>query len=225
MLADSCGASGCKERRLALLRMAGKGLLVFEGQARRRAQLGCFASTPCPTPCWARMQGHYPGNRGVRPLGVCGSEHRDAPSARLFLCADCRAQAVDLQLLRSRPNLLRRRLRAASAAPQADAAGRRYQTSRPGRLAHAERARRYRARCNKVTHQGSPPPPSDDFLSPGSLAIASDAASSDDRPRRAASHCHWCGRRLPGSRPPWVSAPPLPSSRSAETRPDRTRTW
>ena len=118
-----------------------------------------------PHPCWARMQGHYPGNRGVRPLGVCGSEHRDAPPARLFLCADCRAQAVicsccDRGQVYCAGNCAQRARRR-----KQDAAGRRYQTSRRGRLAHAERARRYRARCNKVTHQGSPAPSSDDFLS------------------------------------------------------------
>lgn len=37
------------------------------------------------------------------------------------------------------------------------AAGCRYQNSPAGRRAHAERQRRYRARCAKVTHQGSPP--------------------------------------------------------------------
>lgn len=37
------------------------------------------------------------------------------------------------------------------------AAGCRYQASLRGRHAHAERQRRYRARQQKVTHQGSPP--------------------------------------------------------------------
>jgi hypothetical protein len=36
------------------------------------------------------------------------------------------------------------------------AAGRRYQASRRGRVAHALRARSYRARRKNVTHQGSP---------------------------------------------------------------------
>jgi hypothetical protein len=36
-------------------------------------------------------------------------------------------------------------------------AGRRYQTSRRGRLAHAERSRRYWVRCKNVTHHGSSP--------------------------------------------------------------------
>jgi len=143
------------------------------------------------------MQGHYPGNRGVRLHGDGGSEHRDASPGGLFLCADCRAQALICgccdrgQIYCTGDCALRARRR------KQHAAGRRYQTSRRGRLAHAERARRYRARCNKVTHQGSPQPPSDDLLSPGSPTMASDAVSSDERLPQAGSHCHWCGRRCP----------------------------
>ena len=40
------------------------------------------------------MQGQYPGNRGGRPCGDRGFDHADAASARLFLCAGCRAQAL-----------------------------------------------------------------------------------------------------------------------------------
>jgi hypothetical protein len=143
------------------------------------------------------MQGHYPGNRGVRPSVACGSEQRDAGPARLFLCAGCRTQSLicsccDRGQVYCAGDCAQRARRRTQ-----EAAGRRYQSSRRGRLAHAERARRYRARCNKVTHHGSPAPSSDDLLSPGSLAIASGAASSDDRPRRVASHCHWCDRRCP----------------------------
>jgi hypothetical protein len=64
-----------------------------------------------------------------------------------------------------------------------------------GRLAHADRTRRYRARGKKVTHHGSPELPRDDLLAPGSPTIAGDAATPEERPRRAASHCRWCGRR------------------------------
>jgi hypothetical protein len=164
--------------------MAGKTCL-FEGQARRRGQLGGYNSTPCPTPCWARMQGHYPGNRGVRPHGVRGFELGEAPPARLFLCAECRAHCAGDCAQRARRR-------------NQTAAGRRYQSSRRGRHAHAVRARRYRAQSKKVTHQGSPPPPTDDLLPSGSPMIAGDAASSDDSPRGPALHCHWCGRRCPG---------------------------
>ena len=52
-----------------------------------------FRSTPCPTPCRARMSDQYRGKPGVRPHGVGQSDHDDAGSARLFLCAGCRTQA------------------------------------------------------------------------------------------------------------------------------------
>jgi hypothetical protein len=42
---------------------------------------------------------------------------------------------------------------------------------------------------------GSPRAPPDDLLTPDSPVIASDAAISEDRPRRTITHCHWCGRR------------------------------
>jgi hypothetical protein len=48
-----------------------------------------------------------------------------------------------------------------------------------------------------VTHHGSPPPPADDLLAPGSPVSASDAAVLEDRPRQTITHCHWCARRCP----------------------------
>jgi hypothetical protein len=141
------------------------------------------------------MQGQYPGNRGGRPPGVCGSADGEAPSARLFLCAGCRAQVLICRCC-DRGQVYcagacgpRARHRA-----QRDA-GRRYQSSRRGRLAHAARARRYRGRSKNVTHHGSPPPQSDDLLPLGPPEIAGDAAAPDERPRRPTAHCHWCGRR------------------------------
>jgi len=164
-------------------------------QARRRAQPASSASTPCFTPCRARMQGQYPGNRGGRPPGVCRSADGEAPSARLFLCAGCRAQVLICRCC-DRGQLYC----AGACAPRArrraqQDAGRRYQSSRRGRLAHAARARRYRGRSKNVTHHGSPPPQSDDLLPLGPPEIAGDAAAPDERPRRPTAHCHWCGRR------------------------------
>jgi transposase len=94
---------------------------------------------------------------------------------------------ADLQLLRPGADLLRWRLCAACSPPQP--AGR--WTALPnqpswGRLAHAVRARRYRARRKKVTHHGSPLPPSDDLLASGSPMIASEAKVSTDRPSPSA---------------------------------------
>jgi len=144
------------------------------------------------------MQGQYPGNRGVRPPVLCAAAQGEAASARLFLCAGCRTQVVvcsccdrgqaycagDCARL-ARQTTLRR-------------AGRRYQNAPIGRRRHAARQHRYRARCKKVTHHGSPPPLPDDLLPPGSPETASDAASLDARPRRPITHCHWCGRQCAG---------------------------
>ncbi len=141
------------------------------------------------------MRGEYRGNRGVRPRDVCQSEHGDAASARMFVCAGCRRQVLICTCC-DRGQIYC----AGNCAPHARrlsllAAGRRYQTSRPGRLAHAVRARRYRARGKKVTHHGSPVLPTDGLLALGSPMRASDAKASEDPPSPSASHCHWCGRR------------------------------
>ncbi len=141
------------------------------------------------------MRGEYRGNRGVRPRDVCQSDHGDAASARLFVCAECRCQ-VQICSCCDRGQIYC----AGNCAPHTRrrsllAAGRRYQTSRRGRLAHAVRARRYRARGKKVTHHGSPHLPTDGLLASSSPMSASDAKASTDRPSPSASHCHWCGRR------------------------------
>ena len=121
------------------------------------------------------MRRQYSVKRGVRPRNIRRSGHGAAASARLFMCAECRAQALicsccdrgQIYCAGDCAARARRRTRRD--------AGRRYQTSRRGRLAHAERSRRYRVRCKNVTHHGSPPSPPDDLLSFGSPAIASDA--------------------------------------------------
>ena len=85
------------------------------------------------------------------------------------------------------------------------AAGRRYQASRRGRVNHAARAGRYRARQNNVTHQGSPPRRADDLVTASAVVIASKppSASPGDVARRSPGHrsgswsCHWCGCRCP----------------------------
>jgi hypothetical protein len=80
------------------------------------------------------------------------------------------------------------------------AASERYQSSYRGRLNHAERARNYRARQKNVTHQGSPPQPTDDLISEGT-AITPSTARSRRSPRcflrESPWRCHWCGCRCP----------------------------
>jgi hypothetical protein len=111
----------------------------------------------------ARLQGHHRSRDGARPRhrrtpdGSGGCDHDRLPQAWLLLCADqgCRAQAVICG------DCDRGHIYCADCAPHArrrslHAAGRRYQASHRGRVKHAARSRRYRARQNKVTHHGSP---------------------------------------------------------------------
>lgn len=81
----------------------------------------------------------------------------DIPGRR-YLCAGCRTAVVICSHC-DRGHRYCTTTCAAQARRQAvRAAGCRYQTSLPGRHAHADRQRRYRAKLQKVTHQGSPPP-------------------------------------------------------------------
>jgi hypothetical protein len=142
------------------------------------------------------MQGQYPGNRGVRPPGVLAF-HAEAASARLFLCAGCRLQIVvcsccDRGQIYCAEDCSQRARRCSL-----QCAGQRYQNGSSGRRRHAARQSRYRARDKKVTHQGSPPPPVNDLLAPGSPMSASGVATPQDRAWRTITHCHWCGRPCP----------------------------
>jgi hypothetical protein len=87
-----------------------------------------------------------------------------AATGRLFLCARCQAQILvcshcDRGQIYCAQGCAQTARRAAQRA-----AGRRYQASRRGRVNHAARAGRYRARQNNVTHQGSPPHGADDLV-------------------------------------------------------------
>jgi hypothetical protein len=145
-----------------------------------------------PTPCRARMPGHYSKHSGRRPC--VGEPAPVEVPARLFVCVRCRTQMLICSCC-DRGQIYCAGGCAQEARYHAQrAAGRRYQTSRRGRLAHAVRARRWRARQKNVTHQGSPPPPPDDLVVPGSAVTASKPSPSPDA-RRWTWHCHWCGCR------------------------------
>ena len=115
-------------------------------------------------------------------------------SARLFNCARCRCQVVICSHC-DRGNLYcGKRCSQAARHRSVRAAGERFQKSRRGRFAHAERQRRYRRRRRqKVTHQGSPPGTPDETLPTESRTsaerIESPAAVAADGIR-----CHLCGR-------------------------------
>ena len=66
-------------------------------------------------------------------------------------------RSAHLQLLRPGSPLLHRKVCQTRTTQRRPCRRCRYQTSRRGRHAHAERQRRYRAKQQEVTHQGSPP--------------------------------------------------------------------
>jgi hypothetical protein len=113
-----------------------------------------------------------------------------ADDGRLFLCGRCRVQVVVCRHCDRGQIYCGRSCSAQARRTAMAAAGRRYQSSRPGRFAHAARARRYRARAKNVTHQGSTPTPVADLLP--SVTAASQAvpvSATEPRCRRCGAHC------------------------------------
>jgi len=149
------------------------------------------------------MQGHHRTREGLRPRhhpeahagGDC-QDQADGMPARLFLCQGCRVQVLicshcdrgHIYCAEGCAGKARRRSQRE--------AGRRYQTSHHGRINHAARARRYRARKNNVTHQGSAPDRLNGLL-PEDPAVAMAEQSSRNAASRPRWHCHRCGRRCP----------------------------
>lgn len=172
---------------------------------RHGADLNCQARVRrrAPHGCRARMPGHYSTRCRRRPCRSL-AEAAEGP-ARLFLCARCQAQVLICSCC-DRGQIYCAGGCAREVRHQAQrAAGRSYQASRRGRVNHAARARRWRARQKNVTHQGSPSRPPDDGVSVDATVTASDppvAPSSDvESPSRGGNpplgRCCWCGRRCP----------------------------
>jgi hypothetical protein len=89
-------------------------------------------------------------------------------TARLLLCARCRAQGVICGRCDRGNRYCGRDCAQAARRAGLRAAGARDPHSRRGRFAHAARQRHYRRARAKVTHQGSAPPPPGDPLPPAS---------------------------------------------------------
>lgn len=160
-------------------------------------------STPCPTPCRARMPGHYSTRCWHSPS--TGGARAEAAPGRLFLCARCRTQVLICSCC-DRGQIYCAGGCAREARQQAQhAAGRRYQASWRGRVNHAARMSRWRARQKNVTHQGSPSPTDDVLVDAATVVAAGNrlaAAISDGAGRSKGLgtgpwRCHWCGRRCP----------------------------
>ena len=115
-------------------------------------------------------------------------------SARLFNCARCRCQVLICSHC-DRGNVYCGKRSSETARRQSQrGAARRYQKTRRGGFAHAERQRRYRQRRRqKVTHQGSPPVTADETLPAESRTSARRSEEPTAVPAEGI-RCHLCGR-------------------------------
>ena len=115
-------------------------------------------------------------------------------STRLFNCARCRRQVVICSHC-DRGNIYCGKGCSQTARRESQReAGRRYQKTRRGGFAHAERQRRYRQRRRaKVTHQGSPPDVADETLPAESRASARRSEVPAEVPGDGI-RCDLCGR-------------------------------
>ena len=114
-------------------------------------------------------------------------------TARLFNCARCHRQVVICRRC-DRGNIYCGSGCSYRARRESQrAAARRYQRSRRGRIAHAERQRRYRSRVRKVTHQGSTASPLHDSLTPVAR-IGCTRSGSSPAVRVQGLYCHFCNR-------------------------------
>lgn len=115
------------------------------------------------------------------------------PTGRLFLCARCRVQVVVC------PRCDRGQIYCASGCSSEArreskrAAGARYQSTRAGRFAHAERSRQYRARHKIVTHQGSFAPRADALLPDEAAEVVIAPETVMPVEPSSTPHCAWCG--------------------------------
>jgi len=115
-------------------------------------------------------------------------------SARLFNCARCRRQVVICSHCDRGNIYCGERCSQTARCQSRREAGRRYQRTRRGRFAHAERQRRYRQRRRaKVTHQGSPPDVADETLPAESRTPARGSEEPGAVPGDGI-RCRFCGR-------------------------------
>lgn len=142
------------------------------------------------------------GNAACRVFheaGLLSSPHwpslpMDLPGRR-YLCARCRTAVIICSHCDRGHRYCTSRCADHARRNAIHAAGCRYQASRRGRHAHAERQRRYRAKQQKVTHQGSPPRTLSVPLQSEPTVRPSGCAARPVTP--APWHCCRCHRPLP----------------------------
>jgi hypothetical protein len=109
------------------------------------------------------------------------------PPGRRFLCARCRTEVLICSHCDRGQRYCAGDCAQLARTQSLKAARQRYQSSLPGRKKHAERQRRYRAKQQEVTHQGSPPPTPTDLLPAIPTSHVEIAAP-------LPHHCHFCGQ-------------------------------
>jgi len=121
--------------------------------------------------------------------------------ARLFLCARCQRQVRICSRCDRGQQYCGALCAGIARGESLRAAGHRYQQTRRGRHCHAERQRRYRARCReeahreKVTHHGSAPPPWGVSLARHRLSMREVSMSVSPEPPTTL-RCHFCARPI-----------------------------
>ena len=141
----------------------------------------------------------------------CAGVRMDQP-ARLFLCARCRVQVVLCSRCDRGNRYCGRHCRHQAREDARRQTARRYQRSWRGRIAHAQRSRRWRQRraaaaegddAHNVTHQGSQPGVAAAPLAAWThdSALIDTAAVGTPQPINGAPYwyCHRCGARQPAA--------------------------
>lgn len=125
-------------------------------------------------------------------------------SGRLFVCARCHAQVVVCSVCDRGQRYCSRQCSAQARRASLREAGRRYQSGRAGRFAHARRARRYRQRQrHRPSSPSSSPTPAAKIVThqcsqemdAGDVLVAKlDVAQTTGCEEPAQWHCCWCAR-------------------------------
>ena len=145
--------------------------------------------------------------RASEPMRAAGAIAAGPPSGRVFVCARCQAEVLICSDCDRGQRYCGSECSAQARRVGQREAGRRYQSSRAGRFAHARRARGYRQRRRQqqqppststststspkiVTHQCSQEPCAGDVLRP-KLDVGRQATGCEAEPRVV---CRWCAR-------------------------------
>ena len=110
-------------------------------------------------------------------------------TGRIFVCALCRTQVLICSPCDRGQIYCAEDCARTARGQRMREAGQRYQASRRGRFAHAQRSRRYRVRQQNVTHQGSLGPRPDDLLRASSTLSVQQPSSPSTALRW---QCHFC---------------------------------